>query len=72
MITLLILGILIFIVKVALVGVKAAWGLSKLLIAILCFPIVLLVLFFLGLIYVSLPLLIIALLVLFLRPVLRK
>lgn len=72
MITLLIIGILIFAVKVILLAVKAAWGLTKALFTILGFPILLLVLFFTGLVYVSFPLLLIGLLLVFLKPLKRN
>ena len=68
MITLFIIGLLIFAIKVALLGVKAAWGITKALLFVLGIPVILIALLIIGLAYLAIPLLIVALLVAFLVP----
>lgn len=72
MITILIIGIIVFMVKMVSLAVKATWGLTKAAFAVLSFPIVLLILFLVGLVYISLPLLLVGLLVVFLKPIFKK
>ena len=68
MITLFIIGLLIFAIKVALLGVKAAWGLTKALLFVLGVPVLLIALLIIGLAYLAIPLLIVALVAAFLVP----
>ena len=68
MITLFVVGLLIFAIKVALLGVKAAWGITKALLFVLGVPVLLIALLIIGLAYLAIPLLIVALLVAFLVP----
>lgn len=68
MITLFIIGLLIFAIKVALLGVKAAWGIAKALLFVLGIPVLLIALLIIGLTYLAVPLLIVALVAAFLVP----
>ena len=68
MITLFVVGLLIFSIKVALLAVKAAWGITKALLFVLGVPVLLIALLIIGLAYLAIPLLIVALLVAFLVP----
>ena len=68
MITLFIVGLLIFAIKVALLGVKAAWGIAKALLFVLGIPVLLIALLIIGLTYLAVTLLIVALVAAFLVP----
>lgn len=68
MITLFVVGLLIFAIKVALLGVKAAWGLTKALLFVLGVPVLLIALLIIGLAYLAIPLLTVALLAAFVAP----
>lgn len=68
MITLFVIGLIVFAVKAALLGIKAAWGITKALLFVLGFPVLLIVLLIIGLAYLAVPLLIVALLVAFAVP----
>lgn len=73
MITLFVIGLIVFAVKVALLGIKAAWGITKALLFVLGFPVLLIALLIIGLAYLAVPLLIVALLAAFAAPrVVRK
>ena len=71
MITLFVIGILVFTGKLIHFAVKAAWGITKSILFVIGFPVVLIVLFVAGLTALAIPLLILALLTAFLWPVLR-
>lgn len=71
MITLFVIGILVFTGKLIHFAVKAAWGITKSILFVIGFPVVLIVLFVAGLTALAIPLLILALLAAFLWPVLR-
>ena len=71
MITLFVIGILVFTGKLIHFAVKAAWGITKSVLFVIGFPVVLIVLFVAGLTALAIPLLILALLAAFLWPVLR-
>ena len=71
MITLLIIGILVFTVKLVHFAVKAAWGITKGVLFAIGIPALLIVLFVVGLVSLAVPLLILALLTAFLLPVLK-
>ena len=71
MIALFIIGILVFTGKLIHFAVKAAWGITKSILFVIGFPVVLIVLFVAGLTALAIPLLILALLAAFLWPVLR-
>ena len=71
MITLFVIGILVFTGKIIHFAVKAAWGITKSILFVIGFPVVLIVLFVAGLTALAIPLLILALLAAFLWPVLR-
>ena len=71
MITLFVIGILVFTGKLIHFAVKAAWGITKSILFVIGFPVVLIVLFVAGLTALAIPLLSLALLAAFLWPVLR-
>ena len=71
MLTLFVIGILVFTGKLIHFAVKAAWGITKSILFVIGFPVVLIVLFVAGLTALAIPLLILALLAAFLWPVLR-
>ena len=71
MITLFVIGILVVTGKLSHFAVKAAWGITKSILFVIGFPVVLIVLFVAGLTALAIPLLILALLAAFLWPVLR-
>ena len=66
MITLFIFGIIVFSAKLVCFAFKAAWGITKGVLFVIGIPTLLIVLFIAGLVYLAIPLLIIALLVVFL------
>lgn len=68
MITLFVIGLIVFAVKVTLLGIKAAWGITKALLFVLGFPVLLIVLLIIGLAYLAVPLLVVALLAAFAEP----
>ena len=68
MITLFVVGLLIFAIKVALLGVKAAWGIAKAILFVLGIPVILIALLIIGLAYLAIPLLIAAQVAAFLVP----
>ena len=68
MITLFVIGLIVFAVKVALLGIKAVWGITKALLVVLGFPVLLIALLIIGLAYLAVPLLIVALLAAFVAP----
>ena len=71
MITLFIICIIVFTVKLVCFAFKAAWGITKGVLFVIGIPTLLIVLFIAGLVYLAIPLLIIALLVVFLWPILK-
>ena len=71
MITLFIIGIIVFTVKLVCFTFKAAWGITKGVLFVIGIPTLLIVLFIAGLVYLAIPLLILALLVVFLWPILK-
>lgn len=71
MITLLVIGILVFTAKLVHFAVKAAWGITKGVLFVMGIPALLIVLFAAGLVSLAFPLLIFALLAAFLLPVLK-
>ena len=71
MITLFIIGIIVFIAELVCFAFKAAWGITKGVLFVIGIPTLLIVLFIAGLVYLAIPLLIIALLVVFLWPILK-
>lgn len=71
MITLFVIGILVFTAKLVHFAVKAAWGITKGVLFVIGIPALLIVLFVAGLASLAIPLLIFALLVAFLLPVLK-
>ena len=60
MITLFSIFLIVFIAKIAWFAIKAAWGIGKFVLGIILFPLFLIALVAGGLIYIALPLLIIA------------
>ena len=68
MITLFVIGLIVFAVKVALLGIKAVWGITKALLFVLGFPVLLNALLIIGHAYLAIPLLIVALLAAFVAP----
>lgn len=71
MITLFVIGILVFTGKLISFAVKAAWGLTKGVLFVIGIPALLIALFVGGLVSLAVPLLILALLAVFLWPVLK-
>ena len=71
MITLFVIGILVFTAKLVHFAFKAAWGIAKGILFVIGIPSLLIVLFVAGLAAFAVPLLILALLAAFLWPVLR-
>ncbi len=71
MITLFVIGILVFTGKLISFAVKAAWGLTKGVLFVIGIPALLIALFVAGLVSLAVPLLILALLAVFLWPVLK-
>ena len=71
MVTLFVIGILVFAVKLIHFAVKAAWGIMKGVLFIIGIPMLLIVLFVAGLVSLAIPLLILALLGAFLWPILK-
>ena len=71
MVTLSVIGILVFAVKLIHFAVKAAWGITKGVLFVIGIPALLIVLFVAGVISLAVPMLILALLGAFLWPVLK-
>ena len=71
MITLFVIGIIVFTVKLVHFAVKSAWGITKGVLFVMGIPALLIVLFVAGLVSLAIPLLILALLAAFLWPVLK-
>ena len=71
MVTLFVIGILVFAVKLIHFAVKDAWGITKGILFVIGIPALLIVLFVAGLVSLAVPLLILALLGAFLWPVLK-
>ena len=71
MITLFVIGILVFTAKLIHFACKAAWGITKGVLFVIGFPAILIVLFAAGVVSLAIPLLIAALLAAFLLPLLK-
>ena len=71
MITLFVIGILVFAVKLVHFAVKAAWGITRGVLFVIGIPALLIVLFVAGLAVLAVPLLLLALLAAFFWPVLK-
>ena len=71
MITLFVIGIIVFTVKLVHFAFKAAWGITKGVLFVIGIPTLLIVLFIAGLVSLAIPLLLLALLAAFLLPVLK-
>lgn len=50
-------------IKLLILGIKAAWGIAKVLSVLILFPLLLVGLLYLGLIYVAIPILLVALVI---------
>lgn len=72
MITLFVIGIIVFTVKLIHFAFKAAWGITKSVLFVIGLPTLLIVLFVAGLVSLALPLLILALLAAFVLSVLKE
>ena len=72
MITLFLIGILLFTGKLIHLACTAAWGITKGVLFVIGIPALLIALFFAGLVALAIPLLILALLAVFLWPVLKR
>ena len=68
MITLFVIGIIVFALKLVHFAFKAAWGITKGVLFVIGIPVLLVVLFVAGLVFLAMPLLILAA---FLWPVLK-
>lgn len=71
MITLFVIGMIVFALKLVHFAFKAAWGITKGVLFVIGIPVLLVVLFVAGLVFLAMPLLILALLAVFLWPVLK-
>lgn len=71
MITLFVIGIMVFTIKLVHFAFKAAWGITKVVLFVLGIPALLIALFITGLVFLAIPLLILALLAVFLWPILK-
>lgn len=71
MIPLFVIGILLFVVKLVHFALKAAWGITKGIVFVIGIPVLLIALFVAGLVFLAVPLLILALLAAFLWPVVK-
>ena len=71
MITLFVIGIIVFTVKLISFACKAAWGFTNGVLCVIGIPALLIVLFVAGLVSLAIPLLILALLSAFLWPVMK-
>ena len=71
MITLFVIGIIVFAVKLAHFAFKAAWGITKGILFVIGIPALLTVLFIAGLVSLAIPLLPLVLLAAFFLPVLK-
>ena len=71
MITLFVIGIIVFAVKLIHFAVKAAWGITKGVLFVIGIPALLIALLVAGLVSLAVPLLIFALLAVFLLPALK-
>ena len=71
MITLFVIGIIVFTAKLIHFAIKAAWGITKGVLFVIGIPALLIVLFVAGLAVLAVPLLFLALLAAFLWPVLK-
>ena len=71
MVTLFVIGIFVFVVKLIHCAVKAAWGITKGVLFVIGIPALLMVLFVAGFVSLAIPLLLLALLTAFLWPVLK-
>lgn len=72
MITLFIIGTVIFVLKVAAFAVKATWGIAKAVLIVVGIPAILVGLLIHGIVILAIPLLFIALLVAFLFPITKQ
>lgn len=72
MITIFVIGILIFVFKMIGLAMRAAWGITKGLLVIVIFPMLLVGLFLAGITAVAVPVLIIVCLAAMLSPVLNE
>ena len=71
MITFPVIGVLVFAVKIVFLAIKAAWSITKGILLAVGIPVMLVALFAAGLAVLALPLLVIALLAVFLLPIVK-
>ena len=71
MITLFVIGIIVFVGKLILFAFKAAWGITKGILFVIGIPALLIALFAAGVVSLAIPLLILALLAVFIWPVVK-
>lgn len=72
MITLFIIGTVIFVLKMAVWAFKAAWGITKAVLFVVGIPVILIGLLISGIVTLAIPLLLIALLGAFLLPLIKR
>ena len=72
MITLFVIGVIVFTIKLIHFSFKAAWGIAKGVLFVVGLPALLIALFVVGLVSLALPLLALALLAAFLWPALKR
>lgn len=66
-----VLALVVLAVQIVVLAVKAAWGITKIVLCVLGAPLLVLVLLLVGLSYLAVPLLVVALLAVFLAPLLK-
>lgn len=72
MITLFIIGTVIFVLKMTAFAIKAAWGIAKAVLFVVGIPVILIGLLISGIVTFAVPLLLIALLGAFLLPLIKR
>ncbi|MBR3634836.1 MAG: hypothetical protein IKN47_01465 [Lachnospiraceae bacterium] len=60
MITILVIATIAIMFKILVFGLKAAWGIAKLLLTLIVFPVIMVALVMFGFIYLAIPILIVA------------
>jgi len=63
-----IIGIICLCIKTTIFAVKAAWGITKFMLYVIAFPLIIVGLFVAGLLYLAFPLLLIGLVISLIRP----
>lgn len=72
MFTFFIVGIIVFVIKLAMLAFKAALGITKGILFVMVLPVILVTLFIVGLVNIAMPLLLIGLVVVFAGPLFMR